>query len=68
LKGGELQAVGRAMAPSFGNGATLGSDTAVGAAAGSGAAGASLVLVRPQRAGNGTTVGAVVVGSTGGGG
>jgi hypothetical protein len=40
----------------------------VGATVGSGAAGASLVLVRPQRAVNGTTVGAAVVGSTGGGG
>jgi hypothetical protein len=51
-----------------GNGTTLGSGAAFGAAAGSGTAGASLVLVRPQRAGNGATIGAAVVGSTGGGG
>jgi hypothetical protein len=51
-----------------GNGTTLGSGAAICAAARSGAAGATLVLVRPRRAGNGATVGAAVVGSTGGGG
>jgi hypothetical protein len=51
-----------------GNGTTLGSGTTIGAAAGSGTAGASLVLVHPQRAGNGATGGAAIVGSTGGGG
>jgi hypothetical protein len=51
-----------------GNVATLRSGAAVGGAVGSGAAGESLVLVRPQRAGNGITIGAVVMGSNGGGG
>jgi hypothetical protein len=47
-----------------GNGTTLRSGAAVGAPAGSGAAGAGIVLVRPQRAGNGATGGAAIVGST----
>jgi hypothetical protein len=51
-----------------GNGTTLRSGAAIGAAAGSRAAGATLVLVRPQRAGNRATGGAAIVGSTGGGG
>jgi hypothetical protein len=51
-----------------GNGTTLGSGTAIGVAVGSGAAGATLVLVRPQCAGNGVIGGAAIVGSTGGGG
>jgi hypothetical protein len=52
----------------IGNGTTLGSGAAVGTASGSGVAGVSLVLDQPQRAGNGSTVGAITVGSTGGGG
>jgi hypothetical protein len=51
-----------------GNGTTLESGAAIGAASGSGAAGATLVLVRPQHAGKGATGGAAIVGSTGGGG